>query len=87
MGQVQAGAPYSCVLHGGDVCKQCSGVNKEVQEVFVIAKTDTAHHPRAVVVHPQEARVAQAAVVRTLRLCFVALAAPHGATAAVERQD
>ena len=77
--QVQARVPHNCALHGGDVGQQSTGIDEEIQKIFVIAKADASNHPRAVVIHAQEAGAAQAAVVRALRLFLVALPAPKGA--------
>ena len=43
-------------------------VEKHVQEVLVIVKTDAVSHPRAVVIHLQNALVALGTVMASVRL-------------------
>jgi hypothetical protein len=64
------------MLQHGGVGEHRAGVNEKIQKILVIAVSDAADDPWAVVIHSQEARVAHAAVMCTRRLLFVAFAAP-----------
>ena len=87
MATVHARVPHYRALHRCDVGEQCTGINQEIQKIFVIPKPNASDNPRAMVIHAQEACVAHAAVVRARRFFFVALAAPQGATSEAKKQS
>jgi hypothetical protein len=49
-----------------------SGIDEQQEEVLVVPEADTICHPRAMVVHPQNALVANAAMMATVWLVFQA---------------